>query len=190
MPKSEVDVVIRCEKVIEFPILAEKLDSISVKTFFFFGDHPVFERKKRLNFRAFREIPSQFSDKPCETDSRIMKIRVKVVCTFLTLSKKPPLFQILATRLLATISNYQLWYADGFTHFVEYLFALFRRTVGDCVLVSSFHFSNLMDILWLVIVLLWSFCTGSAANYYYYIYHTRWRLYVTTFFIECLAGKL
>ena len=29
-----------------------------------------------------------------------MKIRVKVVCTFLTLSKKPPLFQILATRLV------------------------------------------------------------------------------------------
>ena len=28
-----------------------------------------------------------------------MKIRVKVVCTFLTLSKKPPLFQILTTRL-------------------------------------------------------------------------------------------
>ena len=30
-----------------------------------------------------------------------MKVRIKVVCTFLTLSKKPPppLFQILATRL-------------------------------------------------------------------------------------------
>ena len=33
---AEVDVVIRCEKVSEFSILAEKLDSISVKTFFFF----------------------------------------------------------------------------------------------------------------------------------------------------------
>ena len=59
---------------------------------FFFWRPPVFERKKRLNFRAFREIPSQFSDKPCETDSRTIKIRVKVVCTFLTLSKKPPPF--------------------------------------------------------------------------------------------------
>ena len=93
--------MIRCEKVFESPILAEKSDSILVKTFFFFRRSPVFERKKRLNFRAFREIPSQFSDKPCETDSRAMKIRVEVVCTFLTLSKKPPppLFQILATRL-------------------------------------------------------------------------------------------
>ena len=37
----EVDVVMRCEKVFEFPILAEKSDSISVKTSFFFsfGDH-------------------------------------------------------------------------------------------------------------------------------------------------------
>ena len=117
----EVDVVIRYEKVSEFPILGEKSDSISCEDLFFFGDHlflgrkivwisdfgreirlnfgedlfffsrpPVFERKKRLNFRAFREIPSQISDKPCETDSRIMKIQVKVLCTFLTLSKKPP----------------------------------------------------------------------------------------------------
>ena len=70
---------------------------------FFFWRPPVFGRKKRLNFRAFREILSQFSDKPCETDSKTMKIRVKIVCTFLTLSKKPPpLFQILATRLPET----------------------------------------------------------------------------------------
>ena len=88
----EVDVVIRNEKVFEFPILAQKSVTISVKTFFFFfiWRPPDFGRKKRLNFRAFREISSQFSDKPCETDSRTMKIRVKVVCTFLTLSKKPP----------------------------------------------------------------------------------------------------
>ena len=31
----EVDLVIRCEKAFEFPILAEKSDSISMKTFFF-----------------------------------------------------------------------------------------------------------------------------------------------------------
>ena len=67
---------------------------------FFFWRPPVFGLKKRLNFRAFREIPSQVSDKPCDSDSRTIKIRVKVVCTFLTLSKKPPLFQILATRLI------------------------------------------------------------------------------------------
>ena len=49
------------------------------RPFFFFGDH----------LFSFREIPSQISDKPCETDSRIMKIRVKFLCTFHTLSKKP-----------------------------------------------------------------------------------------------------
>ena len=32
----------------------------------------------------------EFSDKPCDSPSRTMKIRVKVVCSFLTLSKKPP----------------------------------------------------------------------------------------------------
>ena len=101
----------------EFPNLAEKSDSISAKTFFFwrppvfgrkkplnFGFRPKnqtqfrrrpfffwrpldFGRKKPSNFRAFREMSSEFLDKPCETDSRTIKIRVKVVCTFLTLSK-------------------------------------------------------------------------------------------------------
>ena len=72
----------------EFAKLDEKLVSISVKTFFFFFWRTLgFGRKKHLNFRAFREISSQFSDKPSETDSSSMKIRVKVVCTLLTLSK-------------------------------------------------------------------------------------------------------
>ena len=57
--------------------------------FFFFWRPPDFGRKKPSNFR---EISSEFSDKPCETDSRTMKIRVKIVCTFLTLSKWPPPF--------------------------------------------------------------------------------------------------
>ena len=55
--------------------------------FFFFWRTPVFGRKKPSNFRAFRVISSESSDKPFETDSRTMKIRVKFVCTFLTLSK-------------------------------------------------------------------------------------------------------
>ena len=55
--------------------------------FFFFWRSPNFGRKKPLNFRSFRDISSQISDKPSETDSRSMKIRVKVVCTLLTLSK-------------------------------------------------------------------------------------------------------
>ena len=57
------------------------------RPFFFFWRPPNFGRKKALNFRAFREISSQFSDKPSETVSRLMKIPVKVVCTLLTLSK-------------------------------------------------------------------------------------------------------
>ena len=60
---------------------------ISLNFFFFFWRPPDFGRKKLLNFRAFREILSQVSNKPCETDSRTMKIRVKVVCTVLNFSK-------------------------------------------------------------------------------------------------------
>ena len=97
--------MIRSIKALEYPILAGKSVSILVKTFFFWRS-PVFGRKKRLNFRAFREISSQFLNKPCDSDSRRMKIRIKVVCSFLTLSKKPPppFFQILATRLLFAMS--------------------------------------------------------------------------------------
>ena len=61
---------------------------------FFLGDHLFLGGKIGLNFRAFWEIPTPFLDKPCETDSKTMKIRVKVVGTFLTLSKKPPPFPI------------------------------------------------------------------------------------------------
>ena len=55
--------------------------------FFFFWRSPNFGRKKALDFLAFRNILPQVSDKPSEIDSRSMKIRVKVVCTLLTLSK-------------------------------------------------------------------------------------------------------
>ena len=55
--------------------------------FFLGGGSPNFGRKKALNFLAFRDISPQVSDKPSEIDSRSMKIRVKVVCTLLTLSK-------------------------------------------------------------------------------------------------------
>ena len=80
----EVHVVIRSEKSV----------SISMKTFFFFWRSPVFGQTKHLNFRAFREVLSQVSDKPCDSDSRRTKIiRVKVVCSFLTYSKKPPFFK-------------------------------------------------------------------------------------------------
>ena len=43
--------------------------SLNIGEDLFFWRPLVFGRKKRLNLRGFREIPSQFSDKPCETDS-------------------------------------------------------------------------------------------------------------------------
>ena len=73
-----------------FPNLAEKSVSMSVKTFFFFWRPPNFGSKKPLNFQAFRKLWSQLSYKLCETDSRTMKIRVKVVCTFLLFQNSPP----------------------------------------------------------------------------------------------------
>ena len=45
---------------------------------------------------------------------------------------------------------------------------LFHLTLDNCALMSSIHFTNLLDILWFVRVSLWCFCTGSASNYYYY----------------------
>ena len=66
--------------------------------FFFFGDHLFWTNKPcETDSRAMKirvEVVFTFltlwPDKPCETDSRAMKIRVEVICTFLTLSKKPP----------------------------------------------------------------------------------------------------
>ena len=47
------------EKLSELPILAEKSDSISAKTFFFLRP-PVFGRKKRLNFPFFEKFRLNF----------------------------------------------------------------------------------------------------------------------------------
>ena len=56
------------------------------RSFFFrFGDHLFFELKKRSNFRFWTK-------NPCDSDTRTMKIRVKVACSCLTLSKKAPPF--------------------------------------------------------------------------------------------------
>ena len=93
----ELDVVIRPEKAFEFPILAEKSVSISVKTsfFFFFLEITCFWAEKAFKFPILAEISVSILRinriKPCDSDSRTMKIRVKVVCSFLTFSKKPPL---------------------------------------------------------------------------------------------------
>ena len=92
--------VIRPEEPFEFPISPEKSLSISVKTFFL--EITCFWAKKPFEFPISAEKSVSISDKPFESDSRSMKIRVKVAYSCLTLSKKPPppLFEILATRLL------------------------------------------------------------------------------------------
>ena len=47
-----------------------------------------------MNFRCFRDISSQISDKPSETDSRSMKIRVNVVYAHFSLfQNSPPFFK-------------------------------------------------------------------------------------------------
>ena len=66
---------------------------------FFFWRPPDFGRKKPSNFRAFREILSEFSDKPCETDSEESKFGSKSFALFSLFQNSSPLFQILATRL-------------------------------------------------------------------------------------------
>ena len=86
--------------------------------FFYFWRSPVFGLKKRSNFRFWPKNPSKFRWRPfffffwrspvfglkkrsnfrfwtknlCDSDTRTMKIRVKVACSCLTLSKKPPPF--------------------------------------------------------------------------------------------------
>ena len=70
---SKVVAAIRLEEPFEFVISAEKFYSISVKTFFF-GDHLF------------------LGEKPPQSDSRAMKIWVKVAYSCLNLLKKPPPF--------------------------------------------------------------------------------------------------
>ena len=93
--------VIRAEEAFKFPILAEKSVSISVKTssffFFFFLEITCFWAEKPFQFPISAEKSVSISVKPFESDSKAMKIRVKVAYSCLTLSNPP--FQILATRL-------------------------------------------------------------------------------------------
>ena len=60
--------------------------------FLFFGDHLIFGGKNLWISDLSETFRLKISDKPSETDSRSMKIRVKVVCTLLTLSKQLPPF--------------------------------------------------------------------------------------------------
>ena len=95
--------VIRTEEPFEFVISAGKSVSISVKTFFFFWHHLFlggktvwisdFDQKIRLNFGEdlfFLEITCFWAKKPPQSDSRAMKMWVKVAYSCLNLPKKPP----------------------------------------------------------------------------------------------------
>ena len=94
--------------------------SISVKTFFF-GDHLILGKKS-----------ASIYDKPFESDSKSMKIRVKVAFSCLTLSKKPPpfFFQILATRLsesrylIETNINYSSQKINELPHELHHMFVI------------------------------------------------------------------
>ena len=61
--------------------------------FFFFWRSPIFGLKKRLNFRVFGEIPSQFLDKPCDCDSRTIKFGSRLFAVFSLFQKSPPFFK-------------------------------------------------------------------------------------------------
>ena len=96
--------MIRPEELLEFPISAEKSVSILVKTFLciyiLFLENTCFWAEKPFQFPISAEKSVSISEKPFESDSRTMKIRVKVAYSCLTLPKKPPL-------------HYEIWYAPG-----------------------------------------------------------------------------
>ena len=60
--------------------------------FFFFWRSPEFGRKKALNFRAFREISSQFSAKPSETASTSITFQSRSFAHFSLFQNSPPPF--------------------------------------------------------------------------------------------------
>ena len=70
----EVVAVIRPEKPFDIPILAKKNASILVKIFFFFSEITCFWAEKPFEFPILAEKSVSMSDKPCDSDSRTMKI--------------------------------------------------------------------------------------------------------------------
>ena len=80
--------MIRSEEPFKFSISAEKSVSISLKTFFL--EITCFWAEKPFEFPILAEKSVSISNKPFESDSRAMKIRVKVAYSCLTLSKNPP----------------------------------------------------------------------------------------------------
>ena len=99
----EVAAVIQAEELCEFSNSAEKSVSILVKTFFF-GDHLFLGGKTVWIF----DFGQKICHKPCESNSRAMKIRVKVSYSCLTLSKKAPPFSnpVYAPSLESLLSTF------------------------------------------------------------------------------------
>ena len=71
--------------------------------FFFFLEITCFWAEKPFQFPISAKKSVTITDKPFESDSKAMKIRVKVAYSCLTLSTPPSPFQILATRLTSSL---------------------------------------------------------------------------------------
>ena len=84
--------MIRPKEPFEFLISAKKSVSILVKTFFF-SEITSFGAEKPFDFPISAQKSVSILDKSFESDSRAMKIRVKVAYSCLNLSKKPPSFR-------------------------------------------------------------------------------------------------
>ena len=83
--------MIRPEKPFDIQILAEKTVSISVKTFFFL-EITCFWAEKPFEFPILAEKSVSISDKPCDSDSRTMKVRSRSLAVVSLFQKSPPPF--------------------------------------------------------------------------------------------------
>ena len=131
--------MIRAEEAFKFPILAEKSVSISVKIssffFLFFLEITCFWAEKPFQFPISAEKSVSISVKPFESDSKAMKIRVKVVYSCLTLSNPPLLSK---SWLRACFITLQFVTARKFSFEIKKVepkfFEEFLRTFLGCVL--------------------------------------------------------
>ena len=94
------------EKASEFPISVEKSVSISVKTFFFFGDHLLLGGKNVWISELSEKFPLNFRTNRVILIQEQWKFWSRSFALFSLFQKSPPsLFQILATRLLNAAIN-------------------------------------------------------------------------------------
>ena len=124
--------MIRPEEPCEFSVSAEKSVSISVKTFiylFFLGGDHLFLGKKTVWISDIRQKTVSISDNPRKSDSRSIKIWLKVADSCLSLSKKPrPFFQILATRL-----DFHLFVDQSLTVLGQLAYGTVIKGSGPCI---------------------------------------------------------